>query len=346
MSNQIDVFSKCGMNCARCPWSHYIRETFETDDDFQQFRDKCKEILGYRPTETPCLTCGTPDEELPKGAKLPLRNCLIRQCVTRMGIENCAYCSRFPCGYVKDIGTLWTREKFEARKGEPISEDEYLTFIEPFEGLAHLEEICKTLNPEDIVEPITVPPLRARIVDFPEDLSLSEEKIKTFRSLYHLLATIKRSSLGLEGTDTYAQHMRLKDWKKHLFRFLWIFGRFGEMKEKEAFLAVDSTTYTANRGSEKSLSIWSFVKNTIFERLEEFGIHCEQVLLEEGKKKGATTPTGYLRDKGWFMTLTVDDTVGGAPVLTALQTYAAVLDEQYGKRAFQYFSAIDMRVLK
>lgn len=204
-----DVYSKCGNNCGRCPWSRYTRKTFKTNEDFQQFGDRCKSILGYRPTKKPCLTCQTPDEKLPKGTKIPPRNCLVRQCVTKMGIENCAYCSRFPCGMIKDQGTAWTREKCEAEKG-PISEQDYLAFVEPFEGLKHLEIIRTSVRPEDVVEAVTVPPLKTEIVDFPENLSFSEEETFAFKRLHQMLASVKSSSLGLTDSDTFAQQQRLK----------------------------------------------------------------------------------------------------------------------------------------
>jgi len=84
MRGMPDVYSKCGNNCGRCPWSRYTRKTFKTNEDFQQFGDRCKSILAYRPTKKPCLTCQTPNEKLPKGTKIPPCNCLVRQCVTKM----------------------------------------------------------------------------------------------------------------------------------------------------------------------------------------------------------------------------------------------------------------------
>jgi len=107
-----DLIAKCGMDCGICPWGPYARENM-TDEEFEQFRKRAKKILGYQPMQRPCPTCQTSNEEIPKGAKLPPRNCLVRQCVDKIGAKNCAYCSRFPCGNVRDLGTSWTREKFD-----------------------------------------------------------------------------------------------------------------------------------------------------------------------------------------------------------------------------------------
>jgi hypothetical protein len=262
-----------------------------------------------------------------------------------MGIENCAYCSRFPCGIVKDMGTEWTREKFEAEKG-PISEEDYLTFVEPFEGLKHLKAIHTSLAPEYIVEAVTIPPLKTSIVDFPEDMHFSEGEILAFKNLHQMLTNVNCSSLELTDTDILAQQQRLKDRRAHFLRFLWILGRFGEFKEENgAYLEVDAKTYETNRGTEKALTNWSFVKDTVFKILPEFGVRCERVALEGVKEKDLTTGTGYLRGKGWVMTMSFDETAGGIAALKALQTYAKKLDDKYGKKAFRYFINMDMRVL-
>jgi hypothetical protein len=52
-----------------------------------------------------------------------------------------------------------------------------------------------------------------------------------------------------------------------------------------------------------------------------------------------------LRDKGWFVKLSLDREAGGLAVLNALKSYVTRLTEQYGKKAFRHFSSADMRVL-
>ena len=89
------------MDCGACPWGPYPRQDM-TAEEFEQYKKRAKKILGYTPMKTPCPTCQTPDEEIPKGSKLPPRNCLVRQCVDKTGAENCAYCSKFPCEGVQN----------------------------------------------------------------------------------------------------------------------------------------------------------------------------------------------------------------------------------------------------
>jgi hypothetical protein len=119
---------------------------------------------------------------------------------------------------------------------------------------------------------------------------------------------------------------------------LWAFGLFGELKEEGgSHLVIGSETYLA----QKIHSSYSRVKN-YFKALEEYGVHCEHVPLTE---EGWLTPTGALRKGGWFMKMSFDDDGGGVSALKALQSYTARLNEEYGERAFGYFSKADMRVL-
>ena len=95
-------------------------------EEFEQYRKKGKEILGYMPIKTPCVTCLTKDEKIPKTTKLPNKKCLIRQCVDKSGLANCGYCSCFPCETLKATAGLWNRKSIERKLSAPISEEEYL----------------------------------------------------------------------------------------------------------------------------------------------------------------------------------------------------------------------------
>ncbi len=314
--------------------------------EFEQYKKRAKKILGYTPMKIPCLTCQTPDEEIPKGSKLPPRNCLLRQCVNKIGVKNCAYCSKFPCEGMKSIAGAWNREFFEEKHGAKISEEDYRAFIKPFEGIKHLKGIRASLNPDDIVEAPVVPQLETNVVDFPRDLPFSKKETAAFKTLHQILAGLKSSSLGLKDTDTFAQLQKLKKRIPHFLRFLWILGRFGGLQiENGACLVVDAKTYIDNRGNEKALATWSFVNDVIIKILSEFGVRCERVMLKGVKEKDLTTPGGYLRSKGWIMMMTFDEKGGGVAALKALKTYAGKLDEKYGRKAFRYFSDVDMKVL-
>ena len=339
-----NLVSKCGIDCGACPWGPYPRKDM-TAEEFEQYRNHGKKILGYMPIKTPCATCQTPDEKIPKKSKLPNKKCLIRQCVDKIGVANCAYCSRFPCDTVKETAGLWNRESIEAKLGAAISEEEYHSFVEPFEGISRLEVIRASLKPDEIVEPAIAPASKVRIADFPENLPFKEE-IASFKAVHSSLVTIADSSLGLQDTDTFAQQHTLENQKAHLLRFLWILGNYGEFeKAKSTHLVVDAETYQASRGREKTLAIWSFVEDVVFKVLAEFGVCCERVALKGVMTEDLTTGTGYLRKRGWIMRMSFEEQIGGVAALKSLQTYAKKLDKKYGSRAFQRFREADMKLL-
>jgi hypothetical protein len=339
-----NLVSKCGLDCGACPWGPYPRKDMDAKE-FEQYRNKGKRILGYMPIQTPCATCQTPDAEIPKTSKLPSRKCLIRQCVDKTGVANCAYCSRFPCDTLKATAGLWNRESIEAKLGAKLSEEDYHSFVEPFEGIRRLGAIRASLKPDDIVEPAKVSISKTKIVDFPENLPLKEEAA-AFKAVHKLLSTIDCSSLGLRNTDTFAQQHKLEKQKAHILRFLWIFANYGKFeKENGTWLVVDAESYHANRGTEKTLSIWSFVEDAVFKSLSNFGVCCERVALKGVKNEDLTTGTGYLRNRGWVMRMAFDENIGGTAALKALRTYAKRLDKEYGSKAFQRFRDADMRIL-
>lgn len=55
--------------------------------------------MGTELTSAPCPGCQSQEDDLPKKSKVTfyIKSCLIRKCVSYNNIENCAYCSRYPC---------------------------------------------------------------------------------------------------------------------------------------------------------------------------------------------------------------------------------------------------------
>jgi hypothetical protein len=316
-----------------------------TAQEFESYRSRAKTILGYMPIKTPCPTCKTPDDEIPKESKLPSRKCLIRLCVNKAGVQNCAFCARFPCDTLKATAGLWNRASIEKRLGSSISDEDYHSFVEPFEGLRRLESIRQTLKPQEIVEPAKVSMSRAKIAVFPDNLPFPKQEIVPLKAVYDLIVNLEQSSLELRGIDTFAQMQKLENLRAHVLRFLWIMSSYGHLDEEGNQIVVDAQTYLANRGSEKTLAIWSFVENTLFKALSQFGLHCEQIVLKGFKAEDLTTGTGYLRNKGWVMALSFEETAGGIDALKALQTYSVAVSKKYGEKAFKGFREADMRFL-
>jgi hypothetical protein len=226
--------------------------------------------------------------------------------------------------------------------GEPMSDEDYRTFVEPFEAVNRLQKIRTTLSSDQIVEAIVEKPLKLKVVDFPESLPYPRSEIEGFKSIHSLLAGIKKSSLELVDIDILPQQHRLKVRISHLLRFLWIFARYGKFKaENGGQLVIEPEVYLDNRGSERGLGNWSTVKEIVLKNLEGFGVQGELVELAEGW----ATPTMSFRKQGWEMTLSFDDKIGGLATLKAFQEFAKKLDAKYGKRAHRSFKDADMRVL-
>ena len=332
-----DLFSKCGNNCGRCP---PYKENLKTDEDRQRCSEGWQKYLGFRLSPGKLRLC---DGCQARDAENPVRyqNCYVRRCAVRNGVETCAHCSAYP--QCEDVGMVSlsadAREKTAARLGIPIPEEDYLTFIEPYEGLKHLDEIRASLGAEEIVEPTKPPPFKPKTVDFPEVLPFSKEETSAFKALHRLMRTINTFD-----ADTYVMQERLKKRRQYFLKLLWTFALFGELREEGgSHLVLDGDVYLG----QKLAGRYSTVVNRYFKALEGYGVHCEHVPLGEGW----LLPSGWLRrrgkgwDEGWLMKMAFDDKAGGVAALTALKGYTATLDEKYGKRAFRYFSKADMRVL-
>lgn len=333
------------MDCKSCPWGPFPRKGM-TEDEFEQYRSKAKAILGYMPIKTACVTCETPDAKIPEGVKLPNRKCLIRQCVDRTGIANCAYCSSFPCDTLKATADAWNRKTIGEKLEEPLSEEDYHVFVEPFEGISRLKAIRTSLKPEEIKEPARIQKTNLGIVAFPEKLPFSEKEISAFKAVHGLLANLHCSSLGFQDADTFSQYHKLENRRANVLRFLWILGSYGKLSEdKKAYLWVDARTFLANRGNEKTLAVWYFLKDTVFRILAEFGVCCNVVALKGFKETDFITGTGYLRNEGWVINVSFDVKAGESASLKALQIYTQTTNKKFGKKAFQRFKEANMQIL-
>lgn len=327
-----ELFSKCGSTCSRCP---AYRGNARRYEDQQRCSDGWHKYLGVRlhPDRCYCDGCQTPNNEQPT-LVIGKYGCNIRKCAVKNGVETCAHCSGYPCLAVQrqfsfDAGS---RERIAVRLGEPVPEEEYLAFIEPYECRRHLDELHATLGSGEIVE-MTRVAVNQRLVGFPDDLPLAAEKKAALQTLHRLLGEV-----GSAEGISYADQAILQKRRRNLVKLLWAWGLYGEPAEEDGpDLVLDSETYLAQKIDSDYAKLEGH-----FETLAEYGIRCEHVPLIE---KGWRTPRGTLRKKGWLIKLSFGGEAGGAPALEALGSYAATLDEQYGKGAFRRFSRADMRVL-
>jgi hypothetical protein len=334
-----NMIAPCGTNCSRCP---SYKENLLTDEDRQRCSDGWSKYLGFRLSPEKLLTCDgcrTPDDENP----VRYINCNKRKCALFNGVVTCAHCSAYPCQVFGTSDPGVTREQAEARVGEAISEEAYLTFVEPYESIRHLEELRASLDQGDIVEmtPVSFEP---QVADFVSDLAVPERA--AYESLHGLIGRV-----GAASGISYAWREVLKKRRRHLLKMLWAFGLLGELEEEGGpHLVLDSEAYLGQKIHSNYLVVKGY-----FEALGEYGARCEHVPVE---KEGWLTPTKALRKGGWYMTMAFDEGAGGVSVLNALRTYttkldeafgqnafSAKLDEAFGKNAFRRFSRADMQAL-
>ena len=323
-----DFFSKCGFNCGRCPT---YKENLRSDEDRQRCSDAWKKYFNLRlkPEKLRrCDGCQTPDDENP----VRYVNCTARKCAVFNSFETCAVCSEYPCD---ELSQYWPTsdaiQKKEDRLGSPIPEDEYLAYVEPYEGQRHLNTIRASLTPDEIkeVKKVTAIP---KLVDFPNNLSMPKEKINGLRALYKILSTLECGD-----NISYARQLVLKKRRQHILKTLWAFGRFGKFENDDnASLILDSETY-----SEQKIHSYRTIVTDYIETLKKHGVYCDLVPLDEEKW---LTPTGGLRKKGWFMRMLFHEKAGGLNALKSLIQYTSKLYEIHGKDAFRYFVRADMRI--
>ena len=337
-----EPISRCGNFCGICPWGRYQR-TRLGEGEWDSYRDAAKKYVGYAPTEKPCHGCLTPDDKLAKdvGVHNFVRGCLARTCATHNSVPNCAYCSRYPCDWIEaHVGEI-TRETVSERIGEPVPDDAYESFIEPFQGKSHLDKIQANLSESDIVnaKPVAVPV--KKIVDYPDSL----ESV-TLQPVYNVLSNLASTSFGLKHPDTVSGAEIIKARRDVLFRLLWIAFQNGSLVGGKK-LELNGATYAANKKGRDPLTMLSRAE-LYFRMLEQLGIHAELVQLHEDW----TTGLGYLRthipgseEPAWNLVISFDERIGGSVSLAAMKYYANELSDRFPKRAYTYFSKADMRFL-
>ena len=329
-----DWYAKCGNNCGRC--ALYAGNL--TDEKREWCASGMARYINWRPKPENLRQCA--GCQATKGFHY-IKNCPVRLCAQHNDAENCAHCAVFPCPEVPTVSvSVDYRAQVADRLGSPIPEEDYQAFIEPYEGMKHLQEIRDSLGPEDIVEMKEVRPLSARLVRFPDGLALSEGQVVGFRALHQLMADV------LTGrADRYVRQILLKKRRPLILTLLWVFGRYGGQTADGLQLVIDGEVH-------RSLADFAAIV-----RKRDNALHG-----------AAAVSVGLLRDldvriehepltkKTWRLRMSVGDDAGGDGMLKALKDYAGALVEAYGEpvyagsgrykgEAFGCFSKADMRVL-
>jgi hypothetical protein len=331
----MDLYGKCGNNCGRC--------ALYADNLTAAKRQWCAEGMGKYINWHPnpdrlrlCTGCQATD-----GFKY-LQNCAVRKCAQYNGVENCAHCAVFPCRHVPTVSlSVGYRDQVAARLGGPIPKQDYRAFIEPYEGIKHLEAIRASLDPTAFAEPAAVRPLKTRLVDFPDGLPLAYTETAAYRALHRLLADILSARAEL-----YVQQMVLKQRRPVIWNLLWVFGRHAKVVDGDApHLVIDSETFGSLpevkgivRKRDNALHGTAAIAA---ELLQGFGVQIAHIPLTR---------------ESWQLEMAFVDRAAGAAGLKALKGYVTRLVEKHGAptytgssryhgETFSRFSKVDMRSL-
>jgi hypothetical protein len=330
----MDQIAKCGNNCGQC--ALYVENL--TDETRRSCARGMARYINWRPKPENLRECaGCQATE----GFLYIRNCAVRLCAQYNGVENCAYCAAFPCRDVPTVSlSVEHRNLVEERLGEPIPEEDYLAFIEPYEGMKHLNAIRIPLEEEDLVQPTPVVPLRRQVAGFPDSLVLSGEDFRPFLALHGLLERV------LSGrAELYVRQVRLQQRRREILNLLWLFGRYGQLAEDGSQLVIDGRAQAARKGISQA---------SIVVRKRDNTLHGSAALAAQLLQDlGVTVSHVPLARNAWRLTAVCEDRAGGTPALEALGRYVQRLVERHGEpkyigssryrgEAYERFSTADM----
>jgi hypothetical protein len=327
--NMEELIAICGCNCSRCPSYNENLRTIEDRMRCSRGWEKYFQIKIKPEKLRSCDGCAIPDQD----RKEYYLNCRVRKCANFNGVKNCAYCLAYPCQDVQTIHSVQkpgARERIEERLGYKMPQNDYLSIIEPYEGINHLDAIRRSLKSTDIIEmtPVSKVP---QIVPFPEEIPFNMKEKCAYRQIHSLI-----SSVEVGRNVSYARRMEMDNNRKNILKLLWTLGLFGELDKGGKFLTVRSDKYAA----QKIASYHSEVQELIL-LLSRYGIDGEIVPIDD---KVWRTAGGALRKEGWYMKLSAQKGLN-QEIFDAMKNFVGLLIEKYGKNAFRHFAKADMRVL-
>lgn len=219
--------SLCGFNCGICP---AYKSNIKLDEDRLKVDagwKKFHKTRGWIYEEEYCQGCfNFPETPLWSG-------CYIRKCVLTNNVENCGYCPDYPCPRIENM--IHITKKIAERTNKEGTHEDYQKFGLPFLSEPRLEKFhqeYKKLNP-----PSEDHPLDTITVDFPPNID--ERFASESKMLQDLHSTLK-SILALHCKTPGGQEQELKK-NKEVLKFLWIFGRYGNLITDNNQLKVEIT---------------------------------------------------------------------------------------------------------
>jgi len=163
------------------------------------------------------------------------------------------------------------RRQRESAANAKFSDDEYLDYLEPFDGQTHLKKLHTTLQTEDIV-PAKQISASERITPFPRKTNLAPDKEQGLRQLHSLLKTAFSQQAA-----NYASQVLIERKKPYLWGILWVMGLYGELRAEKLVLEslVCSDRKECSRLVRKRDSTLYEPVQDVISSLEKYGIQIE-----------------------------------------------------------------------
>jgi hypothetical protein len=287
-------------------------------EDWDNYSKEVKKYTGYKPIKYEwegCVGCLTPNEDLPNHPFFNfLKTCRTRKCGTHNEVDNCAYCGRFPCANTVARND-YTIEKVSEKVGSKIDDKTYDQYIRMFDSMTNLKNIRSELKDNQIKNP--------KPISKKTDITALKVDFK---------------NKGIDTVAGYEQYMQRKDF---LWRFIWILGLFGTIKENT--LRIDSVTLYENRNpitlpsNEEQWAIY-------FDILKQFGITTEIEIVTDK----LYTLGGYMRARtpktnkpAYILNMKVTHDLQEYSFFKVLNEIISKLQSKTGKRAFANFKKLN-----
>ncbi|MFW9904132.1 MAG: DUF3795 domain-containing protein [Candidatus Thorarchaeota archaeon] len=219
--------SLCGFNCGICP---AYKTNIKTDEDRIKVDEgwkKFQKTQGWVYKEKFCYGCFDAPET-------PLwKSCYIRKCVLANNVENCGYCPDYPCPRIKNM--IHITKKIAERTIKEGTQEDYQKFGLPFLSEPRLEELHQEYN-KTILDTESQP-VNSITLDFPPYL---DQRFVSQSKMLQVLHSTLKSILTLHCKTPGGQEQELKK-NKEILKFLWIFGRYGNLITDNNQLIVEIT---------------------------------------------------------------------------------------------------------
>jgi hypothetical protein len=130
------MLTRCGYRCDLC--LAFKPNVEKNPANRKKLSDGWRKYFGFRISEEKICCEGC----LAENPMLIDAKCPVRPCVLQKGLDNCAQCGRYICGKLRQ--RIVRIEDIRKKTGAEIPDEEYRSFIRPYENYLRLEELRRS----------------------------------------------------------------------------------------------------------------------------------------------------------------------------------------------------------